>query len=154
MAIPASRLPGPDPAAARIGTGLVRLLRLVERVWSQQDGELERPFYMLIAHLADGVPARISALAEAVHSDPSTVSRQVTHLVGLGLLERRPDPDDRRATLLAVTGEGAALLGRARAARDQRIAEIVAGWPTAERDRFADLLHRFTTDLERWRTAR
>lgn len=143
----------PDPAATRIGTGLVRLLRLVERVWSQQDAELDRPFYMLIAHLADDVPARISALAEAVHSDPSTVSRQVTHLVDLGLLERRPDPDDRRATLLAVTADGTALLRRARAVRDRRIAEIVAGWPAADRDRFADLLHRFTTDFERWRAA-
>jgi len=142
-----------DPTA-RIGAGLFRLLRLVERARAQHDGELDRPFYMLMFELVSSGPARVSALAEAVHSDPSTVSRQVAHLIDLGLLERRPDPEDRRAALLAVTPDGTALLHRARTVRDQKIAEIVADWPAADRDLFADLLHRFTTDFARWRSAR
>ena len=46
---------------------------------------------------------RASALAECVQSDPSTVSRQVAALVTDGLLERRADPEDGRASLLVLT---------------------------------------------------
>lgn len=142
-----------DPSATEIGAALVRLLRLVERARAEPEGELDRPFYMLLFEVVNSGPARVSALAEAVHSDPSTVSRQVAHLVDLGLLQRRPDPDDRRATLLTVTAEGEALLQRARTLRDRRVAAIVEGWSTDDRERFAALLNRFTTDFERWRCA-
>lgn len=144
----------PPASAAEIGAALVRLLRLVERARAEPAGELDRPLYMLLFEVVNSGPARVSALAEAVHSDPSTISRQVAHLVDLGLLQRRPDPDDRRATLLAVTGEGEALLQRARALRDRRVAEIVEGWSTDDRERFAALLNRFTTDFVQWRCAR
>ena len=50
-------------------------------------------------------PHRSNALAEAVHSDPSTVSRQIAALVKVGYVERRPDPADGRACLLAATDE-------------------------------------------------
>src|SRR4051794_35740785 len=40
---------------------------------------------------------RVSALAEVLHSDVSTVSRQVSTLVDLGFVRRGPDPDDGRA---------------------------------------------------------
>ena len=39
--------------------------------------------------------------------DKGAVSRQVQHLVDLGLVDRQPDPDDGRATLLAASADGA-----------------------------------------------
>ena len=57
-------------------------------------------------------PLRVSALAEVVHSDVSTVSRQVSTLVDLGFVIRGPDPDDGRAQALTLTDEGTALLHR------------------------------------------
>ena len=65
---------------------LVRLVRLVDRSRADfaaqcRDG-VERAAYVLLARLVGEGPQRLSALAEAVHSDPSTVSRPVsyTHL--------------------------------------------------------------------------
>lgn len=45
--------------------------------------------------------------------DPATIQGVVRRLVERGLVTRRPDPSDRRATLLAPTGDGLALAARA-----------------------------------------
>ncbi|MGH3821064.1 MAG: MarR family winged helix-turn-helix transcriptional regulator, partial [Pseudonocardiaceae bacterium] len=78
----------------------------------------------------------------------STVSRQAAELVGLGLLERDPDPGDGRASLLTVTDSGTALLDRARQRRDERITAIIESWQPAEREQLADLIDRFIAGYE------
>jgi DNA-binding MarR family transcriptional regulator len=65
------------------------------------------------------------------------------------LLERRADPGDGRASLLAITDAGTALLERARQRRDDRIEAITGSWQPAEREQFADLIDRFTAGYER-----
>ena len=96
--------------ADEVGSQLVRLVRLIERVQAQYQAEhpdaVDRATYLLLVHLVKDGAHRAGALAEAVHSDPSTVSRQVAHLVQLGLVERVADPADGRATLLVATAEG------------------------------------------------
>lgn len=134
--------------ASRIGTGLARLIRLIERAAVARGEELDRPSFMLLHTLACAGPSRVTALAAAVHSDPSTVSRQVAHLVALGLVERRADPDDGRACMLAITPAGTALLERARQRRDERIAAIIKSWRPTERAQFAELIDRFTAAYE------
>lgn len=146
-------VPVPDEltVAGRIGTGLGRLIRLVERAPLGREDGLDRPSFMLLYTLVQAGPARVTALAAAVHSDPSTISRQVAGLVGMGLLERRADPADGRASLVAVTEAGTALLERARRRRDERIAAITGPWRPAEREQFADLLDRFADGYEQSR---
>lgn len=111
------RLP-PVPAGAdaawvtsdRIGHELIRLIRLIERgkvAKAREDG-VERAAYVLLARLVIEGPHRSNALAEAVHSDPSTVSRQIATLVRIGYVERRPDPADGRASLLILTARARA----------------------------------------------
>ena len=65
------------------------------------------PMFLLVK-LAQHGPSRASDLAELVCADPSTVSRQVASLVKCGLLERRADPDDGRASILVPTELGLA----------------------------------------------
>jgi DNA-binding MarR family transcriptional regulator len=107
--------------------------------------------YVLLFHLAGDGPMRSSTLAERVAADPSTVSRQVATLVDLGLVERRPDPADRRAVQLAVTEEGAELFRQMREHRVAMFDSVLADWSDADVDRLTELLTRFTTDLERHR---
>jgi DNA-binding MarR family transcriptional regulator len=83
-----------------------------------------------------------------VHSDPSTISRQVAHLVRLGLVERTADPEDGRATLLAATDEGRRVFEENRRVRIERIAEMLDDWSVADRHKLAELLGRFTTAFE------
>ena len=103
--------------------------------------------YMLLFHLVKDGPRRTGALADCVHADISTVSRQVDLLVRLGLVERRADPDDGRATLLVPTEAGGELYGRIRDGREQLLAGVLAGWDPAELDTLTTLLARLNVDL-------
>jgi len=151
---------GDDPRlgqADRLGVQLVRLIRLFERTSSQlgpgrRDG-IDRSGYMLLARLVKGGPQRQRLLAEAVHSDPSTVSRQVAALIGHGLVERTVDPDDGRASLLAPTTAGVRLFEDYRRERSHHLDALLAHWPEHEVGRFVELLDRFNTDFETYRTA-
>ena len=138
--------------AEEIGGQLVRLVRLIERVQAQYQAEhpdaVDRATYLLLVHLAKDGARRAGALAEAVHSDPSTVSRQVAHLVQLGLVERVADPADGRATLLVATDEGRRVFDENRQLRNRRIAGLISDWPDEERQTFVRLLTRFTDSFE------
>lgn len=68
--------------------------------------------------LAPETDTSVTALAEALGLAQSAVSVLVQRLEQAGLVERRPDPFDRRAALLALTPRGATL--RARAAERAR----------------------------------
>jgi DNA-binding MarR family transcriptional regulator len=54
---------------------------------------------------ADG-EMRAGALAERLRIAPRTATEVVDDLEHKGLAARRPDPDDRRATLVRLTGAG------------------------------------------------
>ncbi len=107
---------------------------------------VDRSSIVLLKNLTALGPSRASALAEVVHSDPSTVSRQVATLVKDGLVERRADPEDGRASLLAVTAAGAALLEEQRAVFALSLARMVAHWDPADLDTFVGLFERFLAD--------
>ena len=134
----------------RIGHELIRLIRLIERgkVAKAKDDGVERAAYVLLARLVIEGPHRSNALAEAVHSDPSTVSRQIATLVRIGYVERRPDPADGRACLLAATDEGHRVFAANRDLRNRRISAVTGDWDEADRERLVELLDRFTTALE------
>lgn len=133
---------------SQIGTGLARLSRLWERTAVTPGEDLDRASFMLLNTLACTGPSRVTTLAATVHSDPSTVSRQTAHLVSMGLVARHADPGDGRASLLALTDTGAALLEHTRQRRDDRIAAITRSWLPAEREQFANLIDRFTAGYE------
>src|ERR1700710_2185338 len=100
--------------------------------------------HVLLKCLANEGPMRAGALAECVRSDPSTVSRQVAALVKDGLLERRADPEDGRASLLVPTPRADAVLAEHDEIRLQHFARMLDDWPERALRRFAALLHRFT----------
>lgn len=106
------------------------------------------PFgYMTLAHLVEHGPMRATCLAEQIGVDKGALSRQVQHLVELGLVERQPDPDDGRAALLVVTDETrsrSAAVSRARQARFDRRLE---GWTDARLAEFARALADYNTVL-------
>ncbi len=138
--------------ADEVGTQLIRLVRLIERTQVQYQAEhpdaVERATYHLLVHLVKDGPRRAGALAEAVYSDPSTISRQIGHLVKLGYVERTADPEDGRATLLAATGEGRRVFEENRRLRNESIARMLGHWSERDREALCALLSRFTTDFD------
>lgn len=136
----------------RLSTELIKLSRLLERAHARfsaqdQDG-VERAAFVLLVHLVRTGPQRLSALAEAVHSDVSTVSRQVTQLVRLGLVARQPDPGDGRASLLTATDLGTESYLAKRRRRNANLAGVLTGWTDADRGALVELLARFNLDYE------
>ena len=109
----------------------------------------------LLLHTVDAEgPMRASALSTSVHSDLSTVSRQVAVLVGRGLLERRADQRDGRACVLAVTEAGRAAIAEHERGRQAFFDEVLAEWSPDELRRFAQQMERFTAAYDRVHTAR
>jgi DNA-binding MarR family transcriptional regulator len=140
--------------ADQLGIQLIRFLRLLERAshqFSDKPHGVEKAGYMLMAHLVMNGPKRASALADAVHSDPSTVSRQVAQLVRAGLLERRADPQDGRACLLAATEQGRQLFDYMRAKRSVHLDQMLASWPLDRRQQLVELFDALNTDIENYR---
>ncbi|BCY07694.1 hypothetical protein L3i22_027820 [Actinoplanes sp. L3-i22] len=66
--------------------------------------------------MSDG-EMRLSALAERLRIAPRSATEVVDDLQERGLVVRRPDPDDRRATLVALTEQGRTTGSEIRAAR-------------------------------------
>jgi len=104
--------------------------------------------YVLLFHLIGGGPMRTKALAESVGVDPSTVSRQVDELVRLGHVERRADPDDGRAIVLAPTDTGRETHRRMREQRDRITARVVDGWDRTDTERLTELVGRLAADMQ------
>jgi len=68
----------------------------------------------------------VGEAAAALHVAPNTVSTLVGHLVGHGLIERRPDPADRRAARLELTTAARERMRRFRDERDRLLAAALA----------------------------
>jgi DNA-binding MarR family transcriptional regulator len=145
--------PACDSSAAEIGPALARLFRVAGRAKAQVAARTANPGAIsalaILAPLAEHGPRRATDLAAAVHSDISTVSRQVAHLVELGLVERRPDPADRRACRLSVTTAGMAAFREHQRTRDSFFDRVTAEWSADDRRTLAVLLDRLTADLSR-----
>ncbi len=110
---------------------------------------VDRSTIMLLKSLVVLGPSRSSALATAVHSDPSTVSRQIAALVRDGLVERRADPEDGRASVLVPTEAGLEVLEEQRKRMGHSLARVVQQWAPEDVATFLDLLERFVADHER-----
>ena len=110
---------------------------------------VDRSTIVLLKTLVMHGPSRSSELATAVHSDPSTVSRQVAALVRDGLVERRADPEDGRASVLVATERGRELLEEQRRRLGLALARVVREWEPEDLSRFLELLERFVADHER-----
>lgn len=135
--------------ANNISMALVRLKRATGCVAAQSSKlGMDKTSFALLATLVHAGPQRSSVLAESVHADPSTISRQVAQLVKDGLVERTADPLDGRATLLAATELGRGLFERHRQRRNEMIAGLVRDWSESDRQQLADLLHRFVDVFE------
>jgi DNA-binding MarR family transcriptional regulator len=136
--------------ADRIGTAMARLNKMHAGVAAHMaKAGVDKASFILLANLIHLGPSRSSALAEAVFSDPSTVSRQVAALVKDGLVERRADPEDGRASVLAATEDGVRLFHERKRQRNAAISQLFESWTDGEWQQFAGLFERFVEDYER-----
>jgi DNA-binding MarR family transcriptional regulator len=125
-----------------IGLLLRRSRAISARLAGELHPDLDGAAYGLLSLLQDAGPLRASDLVTRIGLDKSTVSRQVAHLVDLGLVERAADPIDGRAQVLTPSPEGAARLARIRDVRRARWEQDLSDWPESDVAALADLLRR------------
>lgn len=129
----------------QLSVSVIRMLRMLHATRARAPRvhpALEPSHHAVLVALREG-PARVGDIAERNISDASTVSRQVSHLTGLGLVEKIPDPEDGRAQLVALSDEGSSVLDELVARRDAWFGELLAQWPEEDVDTFVHYLNRF-----------
>jgi DNA-binding MarR family transcriptional regulator len=120
--------------------------RLYGRLTAGLDDALDEATYPVISGLARTGARSAAQLAADVGLDRSVVSRHATRLERAGLIERRPDPADQRATLLRLTDDGRRAVLEMRQRLSAVFDEYLAAWPPAEAALFAALLRRFAEE--------
>ena len=81
-------------------------------------------------------------LASDLGLSPHTITDIVDGLERAGMAERRPDPTDRRAKLVAITDAGEAGLDVANATRDRLLTQVFGALSEADRETLLRLLDR------------
>jgi DNA-binding MarR family transcriptional regulator len=92
--------------------------------------------------------ATTTRLAQLSNVTVPTMSSMIDGLVERGLVERRPDPTNRRRVLLFVTGSGAALLDRYEGIMRSRHRAIVGPMDPAVKSELVDGLRAIAARLE------
>ncbi|MCA1784217.1 MAG: MarR family transcriptional regulator [Intrasporangiaceae bacterium] len=113
---------------APVELSTVRVLRAVERA-------------------GDEAPS-VGDIAERLTIDPSTASRFVDQQIDAGYLLRHRCTADGRRSRLSLSDTGRALLVEVTAARRRILAEVTAGWDTADLDQLGELLAQLRNDFD------
>ncbi|MGV9706950.1 MarR family winged helix-turn-helix transcriptional regulator [Streptomyces sp. NPDC003483] len=116
--------PGLSPSAVQasrqVRTVISRLRRRILNAAEADDITLGQASILTRLAGERGVTASELAAAEGVRHQSMTTT--VASLAALGLVERRPDPDDRRRLLIALTDEGYRRVDEGRQVRQEWLA--------------------------------
>jgi DNA-binding MarR family transcriptional regulator len=109
--------------------------------------------YTVLTALATGPTRTQAALAQAIRADKTRIIPVLDGLQERGLIERHPDPADRRVRLLAITPAGRRAFARTRAGIRAGEERVLALLPAADRRAFLRAL-RTLSDVDVTATAR
>jgi MarR family transcriptional regulator for hemolysin len=128
---------------------VARLLRTYADHEARRFG-MTRAKWAVLARLDRFEGLKQTELAEMLDLQPITLTRLLDGLADNGLIERRPDPDDRRAKRLFLTPAARPLLEQLSAVGDDLMATALAGLEASELDA---LLGRLNLVKDNLRTA-
>jgi len=146
----------PDLNVTALGQ-LGRLLRAADLADAALSGGLAeynlQPgwFDLLAALRRAGVPFELNPtqLMDATMLSSGGMTKRLDRLVEAGLVERRPDPDDRRGTLVRLTRRGKATIDRAVEAHVLNEERLLRSLAPAQRRQLDGLLRELLAGLER-----
>ncbi|MFF2087919.1 MarR family winged helix-turn-helix transcriptional regulator [Nocardia sp. NPDC058176] len=127
----------PDLAAMLVPLG--RALAEAERPVLDRHG-LTMWGYVVLLGLGEQPVHTQAALAKAIGADKTRIIPVLDDLQRRGLLEREPDPADRRVNLVRLTAAGARLRDSARRDIQEQERRLFADLPAADRDTFLRVL--------------
>lgn len=112
---------------------------------------LQLGWFDLLASLRRaGAPYELTPtqLIEATLLSSGGMTKRLDRLVEEGLVERRPDPDDRRGTLVRLTRRGKATIDRALEAHLRNEEALLGSLSAAERRTLDSLFRTLLADIE------
>ncbi|MDQ2781946.1 MAG: MarR family winged helix-turn-helix transcriptional regulator [Actinomycetota bacterium] len=137
--------PLPDPTLADLVTAVARRLRAG---WREQLAPLGiSPHQGRALLVVAGEPGlRLTDLAGRLRIAPRSVTEVVDGLVALDLVQRRPDPRDRRATTLALTPTGLRTVATIEGSRTEATDALFETVSTRDRAHLRRILTGLVTD--------
>jgi DNA-binding MarR family transcriptional regulator len=117
--------------------------RFAERI---AEVDLNPPLFRIL-NLIDAAAGRSQqAIGEAIQVPPSRMVALVDELEQRGLVERRPNPADRRIRALHLTRKGRSALTRGREIARAHEAELTRGMSDSDRTRLTRLLQKMVDE--------
>ncbi|HEU4706837.1 MAG TPA: MarR family winged helix-turn-helix transcriptional regulator [Solirubrobacterales bacterium] len=107
---------------------------------------LNPPLFRVLSLVAAAEGRSQQAIAAAIEIPPSRMVALVDDLEQRGLVERRPDPRDRRVRALFLTAEGRKSLAKGRKIAARHEEELTRGMAPADRKRLLDLLQKIVDE--------
>ncbi len=92
-------------------------------------------------------PPHQATLAEMMDMEPITLSRQIDRMEAAGLIERRPDPVDRRVKRLHLTQAAYPLVDKFRTVATSCYDNVLTGISDEEVEQVVDVLTRIRANL-------
>ncbi|TWH01948.1 DNA-binding MarR family transcriptional regulator [Nocardioides sp. J9] len=130
-----------------VGVLIRRIRRVIGERARSVHPELLPASYLMLGYVRDNGPVRASAIGQVFDIDKGAISRQVQHLIDLGLIDRQPDPADGRATLLTASAEAVERMDSVAAERRRRLADRLDDWTPEEMSSFVATLRRYNQAL-------
>src|SRR5258707_4801003 len=112
-----------------------------------RDSGLTRSQWQVLAYLASNEGINQSGLADLLEIEPITLGRIIDKLQARGLIERHPDPSDRRVWLLHLTSAARPKLSQLRRLGEVTRAEALADVPEADTERLLKTLQTLKANL-------
>jgi len=103
--------------------------------------------YAVLTALRDNEASSQASLADAIGADRTRIIAVLDDLQERTLINRQPDPSDRRSNLLSLTAAGRKTVTAAQKAIQENEKRILAGVPSTDRDAFLRVL-KYLADLE------
>src|SRR3977135_2312287 len=135
--------------APTLGFLLHEVARLLRRRFEQnaRGSGLTRSQWQVLAYLAKNEGINQSGLADLLEIEPITLCRLVNTRQALGLVERHPDPSDRRVWLLHLTAAAHPKLTQLRKLGEVTRGEALAGVSEADTERLLKTLQTLKANL-------
>ncbi|MGW0531424.1 MarR family winged helix-turn-helix transcriptional regulator [Streptomyces sp. NPDC003032] len=100
--------------------------------------------HVVLSAVADLGPVAQAELGRSVLLDPKDMVGVINDLQAEGLVDRAPDPADRRKNAITITAKGKRLVARCAEAAERANGELLAPLSAAERERFLEMLTRIS----------
>jgi DNA-binding MarR family transcriptional regulator len=143
----------PHADRVQLVTNLGAMKALMRRVKRDLPDRGRSAGVLVLAILHRTGPTRMRDLADEADLDLSVVSRLVAELTTEGAVERRPNPEDRRSCLVAITPDGIRRHELAMSRAAEAIEPVLQGWSDEDVALLSDLLgrlhHSFQSQLGR-----